>query len=102
MRNTALVKNVPFIDITKYEEFIKKGKKECVWNLDNIHSGPVEIEGLFEGQIEVPICERHYTWHCAIITLVVSGGMEIEDVVEMSRERCLTELAMRGLIPLKV
>ncbi|MHA2279973.1 MAG: hypothetical protein ACXAC5_03730 [Promethearchaeota archaeon] len=50
----------------------------------------------------MPICERHYTWHCAIVTLVEVGGMGVEEVLDMSRERCLTELALRGLIPTKV
>lgn len=102
MKDMAIdVIDIPFIDITKYRKFKREKKIECCWKLDELHRGPVAVEAMFKGHLEVPICERHYTWHCAIVTLVEVGGMEVMEVLGMSRERCMTELMKRGLIPLR-
>jgi hypothetical protein len=102
MKNTAIdVTDIPFIDVTKYRKFKEEKKIECCWGLDELHRGPTGVELMFFGALEVPICERHYTWHCAIVTLVKDAGMDLDEVLNMSREVCMAELMKRGLIPLK-
>jgi hypothetical protein len=96
------VKDIPFIDITVYEKFKKEGEIKCCWLLDIMHDGPVTVEKIFNGQIEVPICERHYNWHCAIMTLALVGGMDVEEALHMSREECMAEMTQRGLVPTRV
>lgn len=107
MKNTAMdITDIPFIDIAKYRKFKEEGKIECVWDLDGLHYGSVVVESMFreivDGPIGIPICERHYTWHCAIMTLVTTDEMPLEEALSMSREECMEELIKRGLLPLKV
>lgn len=102
MKDTTIdITDIPFIDSAKYKKFKEEGKKECIWGLDDLHHGMVGVENIFSGQVKVPICERHYTWHCAIVTLIEVGGMNMSEVLGLSRELCVAEMIKRGLIPLK-
>lgn len=114
MRNSSLIlDDIEFIDITTYvkKHPERKDNLECVWPLDNIHDEVVAVAKMFNGNIEIPICDRHLTWHRAIVTLFYAmkndsmNDLKLESLLEwmlgLDRDTLMSELISRGLIPIR-
>lgn len=77
----------------------KEEKEECVWLLGTEHGGDVERRLMFDGQLNPPVCEKHFEEH-KMIMLLVANNYEIEQVVEMDPDeikRLAYTLIMSGV-----
>jgi len=102
MLDSSIILDVPIIDITEYrkrnpDKDISKFK--CAWPLDMVHDEVVAVASLFDGQLEIAICDWHLGWHRGILTLY-KAGVDIDTILSMSRDRIMAELVKRGLIPI--
>jgi len=72
---------------TKKTKKTKKDEEEitCVWLLGTDHGGETEKRLMFDKQLEVPVCEKHFKEHKRIMMLV-ANNYDIEEVVEMDPE----------------
>lgn len=103
MLDSSIILDVPIIDITEYRKRNPDkdiGKFNCFWPLDKMHDDVVAVALLFDGAFETPICDRHLGWHRGILTLH-KAGMNLDIILSMSRDRVMTELIKRGLIPIR-
>ncbi|MFA5024277.1 MAG: hypothetical protein WC523_04935 [Patescibacteria group bacterium] len=60
-------------------------EKECAWNLGTSHEGVVTNTKLWDGQILVPVCEKHLKEHKIIIALF-QAGQDIEELFTKTEE----------------
>jgi hypothetical protein len=77
---------------------IKEGVS-CAWLLGTEHGGETEKRLMFEEQLEVPVCEKHFEEHRRIM-LLVANDYDIEEVVEMDPDeiaRLAYTLALSGI-----
>lgn len=96
-----VIEKLEIIDITKYKKennIDEKEKLQCIWELDEIHDEVVAVASMFDGQLKLPICNRHLTWHQALLTLN-SKGVDLDKLLDMTRDEIMQEMVARGLIP---
>lgn len=65
----------------------------CVWNMGTDCAGEVSTELMFRGQLQVPVCGKHYNEHLKLSLLIKESGRDTEELLELTVEQRDEELA---------
>jgi len=57
----------------------------CVWNMGSECGGDVVTKQMFDKQLEMPICEKHFEEHTDFMFLHACGR-DVEDLLKLSAE----------------
>lgn len=61
------------------------GDTKCVWNMGTDCDGDVDNRTMFNQQLTIPACDKHFREHQVVMALH-STGLDIEEVMEMTVE----------------
>ena len=71
-------------------------EQQCVWNMEGACNGSVERRAMFNAQITVPICDKHFHDHVVVIALH-SAGYDSEEIMAQTGEWREQEVVKRGI-----
>lgn len=60
---------------------------KCIWNLNSPCDGSTQEKNMFQGQITVPICDKHHREHLVILALNNIGNSPEKTLVLNAEER---------------
>ena len=70
-------------------------KSTCCWNMGGVEcNGDTEPTLMFDGQIQIPICESHYRQHLKVLVLHKYSKKDINEIIQLSAEDMDKELDM--------
>jgi hypothetical protein len=69
----------------------------CVWNMGTSCEGSTAHKLMFDDYLKIPICEGHHNEHM-VVTALHDSGMDIEDLLKMSKEERSKLFNDKGLV----
>jgi len=84
MFDGSVIWDVPIINI---KDYVKRNpdkdidKLNCIWPLDGHHDKVVAVASMFDGKLEIPICDYHLGWHRGILTLYYCAKIDVETLL---------------------
>ena len=59
-----------------------KEVKQCVWNMGSPCEGELNNRMMFDGQLQIPLCNRHYIEHVMLMVIRQICDIDVENLVD--------------------
>lgn len=69
-------------NISQSDKDEQKDSPTCVWDMGSKCESNIRNRGMFEGQLKMPVCDRHYIEHVMLMCARNLCDLEVENLVD--------------------